>query len=140
MNHSVSVWSSCDRGSNENWIESPKQQRGDSAYHVFTITNSKAAAYTFEMEVGEAAFEGRVVVMGEEGEVKVTEMDMIVEEDSCGRGVAKVEVTSKDQSVMLVVISLAEVHGSTQHCGYRVKIHREENMAGKDVKESGCDL
>ena len=107
---------------------------------MFTITNSRAAAYTFEMEVGKAAFEGRVVVMGEEDEAKVTEMDMMMEDDVCGRGVAKVEVTSKDQSVMLVVISLAEVHGSTQHCGYRVKIHREENMAFKDVKEPGCDL
>ena len=104
---------------------------------MFTITNSRAAAYTFEMEVGKAAFEGRVVVMGEEDEAKVIEMDMMMEDDVCGRGVAKVEVTSKDQSVMLVVISLAEVHGSTEHCGYRVKIHREENMA---FKEHGCDL
>jgi len=136
--HSVSVWSSCDRGSNENWIDSPKQQEGDSAYHVFTITNSRAAVYTFEMEVGEAAFEGRVVVMGDEGEAKVTELDMMME-DGCGRGLAKVEVTSQDQSVMLVVISLAEVHGSTQHCGYRVKIDREEKVEGKDAKEP-CDL
>ena len=105
---------------------------------MFTITNSRAAAYTFEMEVGEAAFEGRVVVMGDEGEAKVTEMDMVME-DGCGRGVAKVEVTSKDQSVMLVVISLAEVHGSTQHCGYRVKIHRKEKAGDKDAKEP-CDL
>ena len=134
----MSVWSSCDCGTNDNWIESPKQQEGDSAYHVFTIANSRAADYTFEMEVGEAAFEGRVVVMGEEDEAKVTEMEMVME-DGSGRGVAKVEVTSRDQSVMLVVISLAEVHGSTQHWGYRVKIHREEKMDDQDAKEP-CDL
>ena len=63
----------------------------------------------------------------------------MVMEDGSGRGVAKVEVTSRDQSVMLVVISLAEVHGSTQHWGYRVKIHREEEMDDQDAKEP-CDL
>ena len=134
----MSVWSSCDCGTNDKWIESPKQQEGDSAYHVFTIANSRAADYTFEMEVGGAAFEGRVVVMGEEDEAKVTEMEMMME-DGSGRGVAKVEVTSRDQSVMLVVISLAEVHGSTQHYGYRVKIHREEKMDEQDARES-CNL
>ena len=105
---------------------------------MFTIANSRPAAYTFEMEVGEAAFEGRVVVMGDEGEAKVTEMEMTME-DGMGRGVARVEVTSKDESVMLVVISLAEVHGSAQQCGYRVRIHREEEREDKDAKEP-CDL
>ena len=121
------------------WIQAPKQQEeGDSAYHVFTVANSKAAVYVFEMEVGEGAFEGRVVVMGDEGEAKVTEMEMTIEDDR-GKGVARVEVSSTDPSVMLVVISLAEVNGSSQQCSYRVKIHREEMMDGQDLKET-CNL
>ena len=76
---------------------------------------------------------GQVVVMNAEGEARVTEMDVSMR-DGSGTGVAKVEVTSRDESVVLVVISLAEVHGSSQHSGYRVRIDREEKVGELDVK------
>ena len=98
---------------------------------MFTIVNNKAAVYSFEMEMGEAAYEGRVVVMDADGEDRVTEMDVSMR-DGSGTGMAKVEVTSRDESVMLVVISLAEVHGSSQHSGYRVRIEREEKVGELD--------
>ena len=100
---------------------------------MFTIVNNKAAVYSFEMEIGEAAYEGRVVVMNAEGEARVTEMDVSMR-DGSEIGVAKVEATSRDESVVLVVISLAEVHGSSQQSGYRVRIDREEKVGELDVK------
>ena len=109
---------------------------------MFTITTTAAATFTFTLE-GRAAVEGRVVVMEEGGGVRVTEVQMEACSSSSVRGEARVEVARGDLSAMLVVVSLAEVHGGVQDTSYRVRVDRQEGegqvVRGQEeqVRENG---
>ena len=104
---------------------------------MFTITTTTAASFTFTLE-GRAAVEGRVVVMEEGGGVRVTEVQVEACSSSSVRGEARVEVGRRDQSVVLVVVSLAEVHGGEQDTSYRVRVDRQGEEEGEEqVRENG---
>jgi len=123
-----SVWQAVDQGTN-GWISAPADLsvRGW-AYNVWNITNSEAAVYTFQLDGdkegsqgGEAWFEGRVVILQEDGGSRHQSMMM----DSNTTGKVQVSVRASDSQVMLAVVSVPENYGSYQTYGYRAQITRE---------------
>jgi len=96
------------------------------AYNVIRITNSHAAEYTFSLE-GDAngsegaasRFDGRIVVMGEDGPV-YSELDMT---DPL-HGTASVTVGPTDDEAFLVIVSVPDHFAGYQSYGYRATIQR----------------
>jgi len=122
-----SVWQAVDQGTN-GWVSPPAELavRGW-AYNVWNITNSEAAVYTFQLdgestgsEGGKAHFEGRVVVMQEDGSSR--HQSMIMESNVIGE--VEVAVQASDSQLMLAIVSVPENYGSYQTYGYRTKITR----------------
>jgi len=123
-----SVWQAVDQGT-DGWLSPPAELavRGW-AYNVWNITNSEAAVYTFQLdgesngsEGGEAQFQGRVVVIQEDGRSR--HQSMIMESNVTGE--VQVAVQASDSQVMLAIVSVPENYGSYQTYGYRTKITRE---------------
>merc|ERR1711962_1612326 len=122
-----SVWEGVNQGTN-GWVSPPEQLavRGW-AYNVWNVTNSEDAVYTFQLEGeaagsegGKAQFEGRVVVIQEDGGSRHQAMAM----ESDVTGEAQVAVQASDLQVILAVVSVPDDYGSYQTYPYRAKITR----------------